>query len=231
MSNRLNWTPPAIREPSRPAKTRRSGTSRPKADPFPVPDESLNKLAESIPPGEARLVLAPGADEEAFRQAFGEVWSQIPGADRHRLLKYWREDDTIDRHNWRNKTRIPPKPRPNLLLVADSEIAERDCECRDDAHVLAFRASLTTSNRERLRPAMATALAQAYGTITKVFTGLLIELYDSFDPWRKANPNATEEEWDQAWQPLADDYTRKYWKETNAILQRWGFPTMEKTSR
>lgn len=120
----------------------------------------------------------------------------------------------------------PPKPRPHLILLPDADIAEGDVECRDEADVLAFKVSLTSTHRERLRPAIATVLAQAHRIVTRAAGLLLLAFHESFDAWADAHPKATDEERAQAWEPPAKKYTRNHWAETSAVLQQWGFPAL-----
>jgi hypothetical protein len=229
--NRLNnWQPPAFGESGQPAANPRPGKPRRKGDAFPPPAAALDRLAEKLQPTEARLLLSPGADVNVFRTAFTEVWEKIPGADRNRMLRYWRDDDKNDYDRYRSIQTLPPNPRPHLLVLADNEIAEGDTECRLDGHILAFRASLTTSNRERLPAAIATALAKVHRIVTRA-TGLaLLDFYKSFDAWDDKHPKATKAERSKTHESMVEEYMRDYRAKTSAVLQQWGFPLLKEGS-
>jgi hypothetical protein len=105
------------------------------------------------------------------------------------------------------------------LLLPDWQVSDGDSEVRFTGFVLAFRASLTTSDRERLRPAIAEAVARAHCFATRRHWYLLDDIKGTFKAWKAENPDATDEERQREW---AAGYKRRYREETNPILRRWG---------
>jgi hypothetical protein len=172
-------------------------------------------------PTEARLVLAPGADADVFREAFTEVWDKIPSGDRRAMMAWWASKEI---GGCRPSLYDPlyARPRPKFLLLPDGEIPNGDAEVRYAGIALAFRASLTTSNRERLRPTIAEALAKAHRFATRRHWFLLDEIREPYEAWKAEHPNATEEERQREWDAGTPEYLRRLREEIDAILHRWG---------
>jgi hypothetical protein len=219
MDNRLSSQPPASDKPGRPAANRRSGAPRSKGT-YPEPPESLKKPTQVAGPTEARLVLAPGADADVFREAFTEVWEKIPSTDRQTLLAWWASDEFSGMRTSDNPT--PPRPRPNFLLLPDGEVLSGDVEVRFMGAALAFRASLTTSNRERLRPTIAEALAKTYRFATRRHWYLVDEIKEPYEAWEAEHPDATDDERQRKWDAGTPVYFRRLGEEIDEILHRWG---------
>ena len=160
------------------------------------------------------------AIEEKFCQAFNSVWNQLPGADRWRLLAYWRGEigPVLVGEGF-----PPPEHRP-VIRVFLSETTE-PLGWDWAGTILNFSATLVLDQPERLPLVIARALAAAYRFAAGRHCGLILERFDGpLEVWEKERGGEfTEAEHEAIQDALEGDFRRAYEAEIMDLLRRWKF--------
>jgi hypothetical protein len=154
--------------------------------------------------------------EEPFRDAFCEVWEQIPRTDRNLLLRYWRTQA--------GRT-LPLHTNPLIRLVAVppwSLVPPRFASLGRELNFLLVEIEAKPDN---LRSEIATALAQVLLIADRRHWALILEqIEEPIERWEKRQGTKLDDTKREAkLDKLEQAYLRASAKEIKQIVRGWGF--------
>jgi hypothetical protein len=156
--------------------------------------------------------------EERFRAAFVRAWDGIPGQDRRRLLRYWRDQTDAGRP-------LGTGPRPEIRVLDRVSCAPPPPACDRLGHRLTFAVASADEPAGRLPLLIAHALAQIWMLATKRHWKLYLEMIEEpLARWEKRQGKKADDAARERKLDLLEAVHRKaYEAELQQRLRAWGF--------
>jgi hypothetical protein len=166
------------------------------------------------------LKARAAAVAETFRLAFLDVWGQIPGQDRERLLTYWRgQPEPLPGAS----PFAPRRASPRIRIAAGVAWSPADNLSDKLGTEFTFPLRLVTEHPASLPHAIARGLAQAHRFASRRHWGLIQErIEEPLADWERRRGRKTDADRDAKLGRLEAGYLAAYEAEIAAILRGWG---------